>query len=103
MKVIEGKAVEPEALFPGEELVKQGLLDLSQGNIDDCSLLVLIAAPRLKRLGIQVPERPFHRSCEHQLCERLEQRLGAGAHSGTRTEPGLRSIICRYQYHQKSV
>ena len=69
-----------EAL-PGAELVKEGLHDLEHNRITDCSLLVLIAAPRLKSLGIEVPERPSATPHEHALYERLEQRLGAGAHS----------------------
>ncbi len=70
-----------EILLPGEELVQQGLADLSQDRLTDCSLLVLIAAPRLKRLGIHVPDRPCSRPREHELYSRLEARLGSGAHS----------------------
>ena len=70
-----------ERSLPGKELVQQGLADLAQNRITDFSLLVLIAAPRLRRLGIDVPERPFPRPREHHLYERLEERLGAGAHS----------------------
>lgn len=56
-----------EALLPGQELVRQGIADLSHDQVTDYSLLVLIAAPRLKRLGIHIPERPFPRPYEHQL------------------------------------
>ena len=70
-----------KALLPGQELIEQGLTDLSQDRVTDSSLLVLITAPRLRRLGIQVPDRPFPRPCEHQLYTRLEKRLGASAHS----------------------
>ena len=42
------------ASLPGEELVRQGLADLAQNRVTDCSLLVLIAGPRLKRLGIRI-------------------------------------------------
>jgi hypothetical protein len=69
------------SLLPGEELVQQGLADLSRDQVSDCSLLVLIAAARLRRLGLEIPERPALRPYEHQLFARLEQRLGAGAHS----------------------
>jgi hypothetical protein len=62
-------------------LVEQGLADLSQNRITEFSLLVLIAAPRLRSLGIQVPEKDFPRPYEHTLYERLEERLGASAHS----------------------
>jgi hypothetical protein len=70
-----------EPLLPGEELVRQGLADLARGKLSDCSLLVLIAAPQLKRLGIAVPSAPIPGPAEHRLYERLEKRLGAGAHS----------------------
>jgi hypothetical protein len=72
---------ENDSLLPGGDLVEQGLADLAQNRTTDCSLLVLIAAPRLRRLGIAVPDRPMHRPSEHELYERLQERLGAGAHS----------------------
>jgi hypothetical protein len=70
-----------EQLLPGQELVEQGIADLAHDRETDFSLLVLIAAPRLKRLGIQILERPFPRPYEHRLYARLEDRLGGGAHS----------------------
>jgi hypothetical protein len=70
-----------EVLLPGEDLIRQGLTDLAQGQLTDCSLLILIAAPQLKRLGISVPDTSFLGSPEHQLYENLENRLGPGAHS----------------------
>ncbi len=70
-----------EGALPGEDLVVQGLADLSQNRLTECAWLVLVAAPRLRRLGIQIPERPHTQPCEHQLYTLLEERLGAGAHS----------------------
>ena len=70
-----------ERPLPGEELVQQGLADLAQARVTDFSLLVLIAAPRLRRLGIQVPEPGFLGPYEHKLYNRLDQRLGTAAHS----------------------
>ena len=67
--------------LPGEELVEQGLADLAQNRMTESALLVLIAAPRLRRLGLEIPQRPFPRPYEHTLYARLEERLGAGAHS----------------------
>ena len=75
MSVAEGQAL------PGQDLVEQGLADLSEDRVSDASLLVLIAAPRLRRLGVQVPDLPLPRRCEHDLYARLEERLGAAAHS----------------------
>ena len=70
-----------EGMLPGEALVDQGLADLAQDRVTDCSLLVLIAAPRLKRLGIRIVERAFPKPYEHALYDRLNERLGAAAHS----------------------
>ncbi len=70
-----------EPMLPGEEIVRRGLADLRENRITEDSLLVLIAAPRLKRLGIDVPERQAPRPYEHQLYTRLEERLGTEAHS----------------------
>ena len=70
-----------EAALPGADLVKQGLADLAQNRTTDFSLLVLIAAPRLRRLGIAIAERAAPRPWEHQLYERLDERMGTAAHS----------------------
>jgi hypothetical protein len=70
-----------ENLLPGEDIVKEGLDDLAANRVTDFSLLVLIAGPRLRRLGITIPERTSPRPYEHLLYERLEERLGTGAHS----------------------
>jgi len=70
-----------EGSLPGQELVEQGLADLAQGRITEFSLLVLIAAPRLRRLRMDIPDRPFPRPLEHHLYARLEERLGTAAHS----------------------
>ena len=67
--------------LPGEELVEAGLADLAQGRVSDCSLLVMVAAPRLRRLGIQIPVQPASQPFDHQLYARLDERLGTAAHS----------------------
>jgi len=54
-------------VLPGEDLVQQGLMDPSQNRTTESALLVLIAAPRLRGLGIQVPERASAQPFEHQL------------------------------------
>ncbi len=54
-------------LFPGAELVAQGLDDLHAHRNTANALLVAIGAPRLRRLGLslpaieQLPARPEHR------------------------------------------
>jgi hypothetical protein len=67
--------------LPGHELVSAGLIDLAAGRESEASLLVTMAAPRLRALGFDVPvpvggvERPSHR-----LYELLSER-DSGAHS----------------------
>ncbi len=68
-------------LLPGEELVSQGLADLAVEHLSESALLVLIAEPRLSRLGHKIPHKATDCPFEHRLYELLEQRLGAGAHS----------------------
>jgi hypothetical protein len=67
------------ASFPGHELVSAGLADLAAGRESESSLLVAMAAPRLRVLGFHVPpgggEQPSHR-----LYELLAER-DLGAHS----------------------
>ncbi|MBI2949322.1 MAG: hypothetical protein HYY23_16900 [Verrucomicrobia bacterium] len=70
-----------EGSLPGEELVEQGLADLAAGQRTELALLVLIAAPRLKRLGKQVPNLSQSGPYEHELYARLDRRLGTAAHS----------------------
>jgi hypothetical protein len=70
-----------EEVLPGEDLVRQGLADLQSGRSSDASLLVLIAAPRLRALDVLVPEQHLEGTPEHLLYARLEERLGTGAHS----------------------
>jgi hypothetical protein len=67
--------------LPGQDLVEQRLADFAQNRVSEAARLVLIADPRLRRLGIAVPNRPLPGSWEHDLYACLEQRLGAAAHS----------------------
>lgn len=65
--------------IPGSELVSAGLADLQADRETPPALLVAMAAPRLRRVGVAVPalaiERPSHR-----LYELLSEE-GPGAHS----------------------
>jgi hypothetical protein len=67
------------AKLPGHELVDAGLADLAAGRETESALLVAMAAPRLRALGLDVPsgggERPSHRLYE------LLAREDRGAHS----------------------
>ncbi len=66
--------------LPGADLVETGLADLGRGVESIPSLLVLIGAPRLRGLGLEVPETPLSRP-EHRLYEVLADTHGDGAHS----------------------
>ena len=65
--------------FPGGTLVSQGLRDLSRGEDSIPALLVLVGAPRLRRLGLSIPETRI-RHVEHVLYERLAEADSDGAH-----------------------
>jgi hypothetical protein len=67
-------------LLPGADLVEAGLADLARGVESNATLLVLIGAPRLRRLGIAVPRKSVFRP-EHRLYERLAAEAGDAAHS----------------------
>jgi hypothetical protein len=41
--------------LPGHEIVEEGLIDLAAGRESESSLLVAMAAPRLRSLGFEVP------------------------------------------------
>ena len=49
-------AVDPMMNLPGEDLVGEGLADLEAGRRTAAALLVAMAGPRLRRLGLEVPE-----------------------------------------------
>lgn len=65
--------------LPGYELVSVGIDDLAAGRESESALLVAMVAPRLRAIGIDVPqgggEQPSHRLYE------LLTESGEGAHS----------------------
>ena len=83
--------------LPGKELVEKGLADLARDRITEYALLVLIAAPRLRRLGFDIPQRPHCKPYEHELYDRLAERLGDGAH------PYYNSLIRRIVSYEASL
>lgn len=59
-----------------------GIEDLRQGKLSEDACLVLVAAPRLRMLGIDIPNYDLNGdSPSHRLYRILERRLGPGAHS----------------------
>ena len=65
--------------LPGGDLVAKGLEDLTRSSVTVEALLVSIAAPRLRDLGILVAA-PLP-DAEHQLYERLAREDPDSAHS----------------------
>ena len=68
--------------LPGAELITKGLSDLNKSSLSIEALLILIGGPRLRRLGIDVPNpRAENGPFEHQLYAMLEDLYGTDAHS----------------------
>ena len=65
--------------LPGGALVRQGLEDLAAGQETEASLLVLVGAPRLHRLGLAVPAES--NGAEHRLYRFLARSDADSAHS----------------------
>jgi len=66
--------------LPGGDLVRQGLADLARGEETIAALLVSIGAPRLRRIGVAVPETTFPEP-EHRLYHLLAATDSDSAHS----------------------
>ena len=69
-----------EVAFPGSDLVRQGVEDLAQRRDSIPALLVLIGAPRLRALGLPVPDTDID-APEHRLYQKLWQEDPDSAHS----------------------
>jgi hypothetical protein len=65
--------------FPGEDLIVQGIEDLTSGKISAASLLVSIGANRLRDAGLSVPIEM--ENADHRLYELLVKEFGNDAHS----------------------
>jgi hypothetical protein len=65
--------------LPGQDLIEQGLDDLTAGAETAAALLVSIGAPRLRQLGVAVAN-PIPGS-EHRLYELLSRADSDSAHS----------------------
>ena len=69
-----------EPALPGEELIEVGLRDLREQRETVEALLVAIGAPRLRRLGVQLPD-TLPGNPEHRLYELLANDDSDSAHS----------------------
>jgi hypothetical protein len=65
--------------LPGGDIVAQGLDDLRDGRETVPALLIAIGAPRLRRLGISVPETVANP--EYRLYALLAETEGDAAHA----------------------
>lgn len=65
--------------LPGADLIREGLRDLAAGVESVPALLVLIGAPRLRRIGLDVPDTEDFP--EDRLYAQLAAVHGDGAHS----------------------
>jgi hypothetical protein len=63
--------------LPGADLVRRGVTDAASGIVSVESLLVEIAAPRLRSLGVEVPPSTGGGAAEIRLYEQLGARGGA--------------------------
>jgi hypothetical protein len=66
--------------LPGGDLIEQGLADLARGVESIPALLVAIGGPRLRRIGLAVPELSGPLP-EHRLYELLAETDSDSAHS----------------------
>jgi hypothetical protein len=65
--------------LPGADLIREGLRDLERGVESVPALLVLVGAPRLRRLGLDVPDTEYFP--EDRLYAQLAAVHGDAAHS----------------------
>ena len=66
--------------LPGEDLIEAGVRDLHDGRETIEALLVAIGSPRLKRLGLELPN-TLPTNPEHRLYDLLSQTDQDSAHS----------------------
>lgn len=79
MREQDGQKIVAQETLPGGDLIAAGLADLSRGAHSIPALLVSIGAPRLRRLGYQIPS-PIP-DPEHRLYELLREADPDAAHS----------------------
>ena len=66
--------------LPGGELIRQGLEDVAAGRESEAAPLVLIGAPRLRRLGVGLPA-DVAGNAEHRLSHFIARSDPDSAHS----------------------
>jgi hypothetical protein len=66
--------------LPGEDLIEEGVRDLREQRETIAALLVAIGSPRLRRLGIELPDL-LPEDPEHRLYDLLSKDEPDSAHS----------------------
>jgi hypothetical protein len=69
-----------DAVLPGEDLIEAGLQDLKDGRETIAALLVAIGSPRLRRLGLEIPD-SLPTNPGHRLYDLLARTGEDSAHS----------------------
>jgi len=69
-----------DAALPGHDLIEGGLRDLEQQRETVAALIVAIGAPRLRRLGLKIPDQ-LPTNPEHRLYDLLARDDSDSAHS----------------------
>lgn len=69
-----------DVILPGDDLIEVGLRDLNAGRETIEALLVAIGAPRLKRIGLNLPN-SLPENPEHRLYDLLAEDDQDSAHS----------------------
>jgi hypothetical protein len=69
-----------DAVLPGEDLIEAGVQDLHDGRETIAALLVATGAPRLRRLGLELPDL-LPPNPEHRLYDLLAETDQDSAHS----------------------
>ena len=68
--------------LPGEDIIRQGLMDLALGEESVASLMVQIGASRMREAGLDVPSLPAQdRAAELRLYSLLSAQHGVDAYS----------------------
>lgn len=78
---MKGQDLAVYAGLPGYELVVAGLHEIATAELGESGLLVAVCAPRLRRIGIDVPALMDPAEAKRQLWTLLESSHGDGAHA----------------------
>jgi len=92
---------EPQADLPGADLVARGIADLRAGRESEESLLAAMAATRLRRVGLAVPDVAVEHP-EHRLYALLAVRDDRSAHSRYNALVGRLASFARAAEHARA-